>query len=64
MPRLEDSSLSELVDDLRDEQRSRWLAGDRVAAEAMLDRNPSVRDDAEHALEFIYGEVLLREEPR
>ncbi len=62
MPTLEDSSLSELVDELRDEQRRRWLAGDRVAAEALLDHHPRVRDDTEHALEFIYGEVLLREE--
>ena len=62
MPQFEDSSLSELVDDLRDEQRRRWLAGDRVAAETVLDHHPRVRDHAEHALEFIYGEVLLREE--
>jgi hypothetical protein len=60
--KFEDSSRAELVDDLRDEQRRRWLVGDRVTAETVLDRNPRVRDDAEHALEFIYGEVMLREE--
>jgi eukaryotic-like serine/threonine-protein kinase len=57
-----DSPLAELVDELRNEQRRRWDAGDRVAAETVLDLNPRVRDDAEHALEFIYGEILLREE--
>ena len=36
--------------------------GDRVAAETVLDHHPRVRDQAERALEFIYGEVLLREE--
>jgi eukaryotic-like serine/threonine-protein kinase len=53
--------LTELVGALRDEQRARWNAGDRVTAESVLDKNPSVRDDAECALEFVYGEVLLRE---
>jgi hypothetical protein len=48
VPRLEDSSLSELVDELRDEQRRRWLEGDRVDAETVLERNPGVSDDAEH----------------
>jgi WD40 repeat protein len=62
VPKLDNRSLAGLVDDLRDEQRRRWLEGDRVSAETLLEQAPRVRADAEHTLEFIYGEVLLREE--
>jgi eukaryotic-like serine/threonine-protein kinase len=62
MPKFDKGSLADLVYALRVEQRRRWLDGDPVAAETLLEQTPRVRDDDEHALEFIYGEVLLREE--
>ncbi len=58
----EPTSLPELVDDLRSEQRRRWLAGDRVAAEALFEREPRLLADPDCALELIYSEVLVREE--
>ena len=61
MAKIDDRPVAELVGDLRRELRRRWDAGDRVPAERLLARHPRVRDDAECALEFVYGEVLLRE---
>jgi serine/threonine protein kinase len=51
-----------LLDALRLEQRERWQKGDRVPAEAYLDRHDTLREDGERALELVYHEVLLREE--
>ena len=61
MPKPNGPRAADLIGDLRDEQRRRWGAGDRVSAERVLARYPTVRDDDECALEFVYGEVLLRE---
>jgi serine/threonine-protein kinase len=44
------------------DQRQRWQAGERVPAEAYLERYPAVRADPEAALDLVYHEFLLREE--
>ena len=54
--------LAELVGELRAEQRRRWMEGDRVPVEDLLEQNPRLLADTERALELVYGEVLLREE--
>jgi serine/threonine protein kinase/tetratricopeptide (TPR) repeat protein len=51
----------ELVGSLRHEQRRRWDAGDRVPAEAYLQRHAELRADPERALELVYNEVMLRQ---
>src|SRR4051794_34777711 len=43
------------------EQRRRWESGDRVPAEAYLDRELLLRGDGEGVLDLIYNEVLLRQ---
>ncbi len=48
--------------ELRDDQRRRWLAGDRHPAEACLEQRPTLAADAEAAIDLIYSEFLLREE--
>src|SRR3954447_794320 len=58
---LEDASLSDLVESLRAEQRRRWRAGDRVAAEAYFALHPRLLADRTCALKMVYNEVLLRE---
>ncbi len=58
----EELPLAELVGELRAESRRRWLAGDRVPVEDLLDQNPRLLADAERALELVYSEVLFREE--
>ena len=55
----EERPLAELVDELRAEQRRRWMAGDRVPVEDFLGRDPGLLADPERALELVYGEVLL-----
>ncbi len=52
----------ELLESLRADQFERWQAGERVQAETYLDRNPTLRDDPEAAVDLIYSEILLREE--
>jgi hypothetical protein len=47
---------------LRVDQWERFRLGRRVPAEAYLDAFPAVRDDAEHAVELVLAEYLLREE--
>jgi serine/threonine-protein kinase len=47
---------------LRVDQRERWRAGQRVPAEAYLLRYPTVRADADGAVDLVYGEYLLREQ--
>jgi serine/threonine-protein kinase len=46
----------------RADQRRRWLAGDRVPAEAYLTAYPRLAGEPEAALDVVYGEFLLREE--
>ena len=47
---------------LRVDQWERCRLGQWVPAEAYLDAFPAVRDEAEHAVELILAEYLLREE--
>jgi eukaryotic-like serine/threonine-protein kinase len=44
------------------DQRERWQRGERVPAEAYLRDHPGLGEDAESAVELVYGEYLLREE--
>jgi len=54
-------SPTELVDVLRVDQEQRWAAGERVLAEAYLERFQDLRGEEEAALELIYAEFVLRE---
>lgn len=58
----ERDSQAELIDELRSDQRRRWLAGDRVPTEEYLKQHHEVFNDEEVLLDFIYGEYCLREE--
>ena len=42
--------------------RCRWTRGERISAESYLSRFPGLLDDPECALDFIYSELLLREQ--
>jgi serine/threonine protein kinase/Flp pilus assembly protein TadD len=42
--------------------RQRWAAGERVPAEALLDRRPDLRQQPNLALKIIYEEICLRQE--
>jgi sugar lactone lactonase YvrE len=44
------------------DQQERWQRGERVRAEAYLQKYPALRADRERALELVFGEFLLREE--
>src|SRR5438445_11480948 len=44
---------------LRYDQLHRWRGGERRAAERYVEAHSLLRTDAEHALVFIYGELLL-----
>jgi serine/threonine protein kinase len=52
---------SETPSVLLDDQRRRWLEGERVLVEEYCRRAPSLKDDTESLLDLIYSEVLLRE---
>jgi serine/threonine-protein kinase len=51
----------ELAAVLRVDQRQRWQAGERVPAEAYLQRYPALQADPDAAFELVYKEFLLRE---
>jgi serine/threonine-protein kinase len=55
-------TLAPTVEALCDEQRDRWLKGERIPAEVFLERYEILQHDDQQALEVIYQEVLLREE--
>src|SRR5262249_5934384 len=57
----EDPTPTPPIEALRQEQRTRWQAGERLPVEAYLERHPALRADVEGVLELIYQEVLLRE---
>src|SRR5262249_14560819 len=59
--RLGSLSPTQLAATLRVDQRERWSIGERVPAADYLRRFPTLRDDAEAAVELIYGEFLVRE---
>ncbi len=44
------------------DQWRRWHAGERVPAEDYLRRHPALEAASDHALELIYGEILVRRE--
>jgi serine/threonine-protein kinase len=56
------SSVAAVLARLRQQQRADWERGDRLPAEAYLERCPAVRADPEAVLDLIYQEALLREE--
>src|SRR5262245_46295889 len=47
---------------LRVDQRYRWETGERTSAEHYLARYPKLLDDPESGLDFVYAELLLREQ--
>jgi hypothetical protein len=61
-PGTEDLGPAGLAAACRAHQRQRWLAGERVPAEAYLAAYPRLADEPEAALDVVYGEFLLREE--
>jgi serine/threonine protein kinase len=52
----------ELIAFLRREQQRSWRSGERVSAEAYLQRHPQLQADAEAALELIYNEIMIRQQ--
>src|ERR1700722_2847170 len=56
-----DAPLDDQLAELREDQRQRWLTGNRVPAEKYLEDQPELALQPEAALELIYGEYLLRE---
>ncbi|HZY87801.1 MAG TPA: serine/threonine-protein kinase [Gemmataceae bacterium] len=52
----------DLVAVLAVDQQERWQRGERVWAEAYLEKCPALAGQPESALELIYGEFLLREQ--
>jgi WD40 repeat protein/serine/threonine protein kinase len=44
------------------DQGERWRSGERVPVEVYFRNHPALRDQAEQAVDLIYGEILLREE--
>src|SRR5262245_19616421 len=57
-----DVSAAGLAALLRQDQRRRWLRGERVPVEDYLERYPALRADADAVLELAYAEFALREE--
>src|SRR6516162_4557181 len=55
-------SLPRLLAVLQVDQLQRWQAGERVPAEAYLERHPALRADQDAAVEFVFGEYVLRED--
>src|SRR5262249_1301191 len=54
-------SPGELAAGLSVDQRCRWAIGQSVPAERYLAQYPKLLDAEESAIDFIYGELLLRE---
>jgi serine/threonine-protein kinase len=57
-----DLPASRLVEVLLLDQQQRWQAGERIPAELYLQWCPALQANAEHVLDLVYGEFLLREE--
>jgi hypothetical protein len=57
----EQLSPAQLVEVLRLDRRQRWQQGERIRAEAYLQRHPVLQADAACVLKLVYHEVLLRE---
>jgi hypothetical protein len=54
--------LLRLVRQLVEEQRNCWHCGERKLAESFLARYPDLLGDREALLDFLYYEIVLREE--
>ena len=52
----------DLVETLCTQQRSRWLKGDRVSVDELIEPYPALHGDQEALLDLIYHEYLIREE--
>jgi serine/threonine-protein kinase len=50
----------QMVDVLHVDQRERWQAGDRVPAEAYLQKYPAVGENVQAAVDLVYGEFRFR----
>jgi serine/threonine protein kinase/tetratricopeptide (TPR) repeat protein len=57
----EELNCLELIASLRREQQRSWQCGERVTAEAYLQRHPQLQADPEAALELIYNEIMIRQ---
>ncbi|HEV3298187.1 MAG TPA: serine/threonine-protein kinase [Planctomycetaceae bacterium] len=53
---------SERLQQLCQDQRARWLRGDRVFVESFFDEHPELRSDEKLLLDFILAEYTLRHE--
>jgi serine/threonine-protein kinase len=58
---VEELSLADRVEVMRNEQRQCWLKGERVVAETYFALHPRLLGDPTSALQMVYNEVLLRE---
>jgi serine/threonine protein kinase/WD40 repeat protein len=47
---------------LLEDQRRRWLEGERVLAETYLEQHPDLRGDEDAVVDLLYHEILLRRE--
>jgi serine/threonine protein kinase/Flp pilus assembly protein TadD len=56
------SPLDELTERLAAELAAAWRRGERLSAEAFLNRHPELHDDREAAVRLVYEEVCLRQE--
>lgn len=54
-------SLTELAQELRDDQRERWQNGQRPLVETYLNDHPQLHGNPEAVLDLVYNEYLLRE---
>jgi serine/threonine-protein kinase len=58
----ENMAFTSLLEVLCAEQRNCWHRGEPIRAETYLAQHPLLADQADHVVELIYNEVLLREE--
>src|SRR5262249_8564593 len=56
----QDQAARDLVERLLADQRQRWQRGERMPVERYLEQQPDLAD-AEHILQLILNEVILRE---
>src|SRR5262249_39075280 len=62
LARAGDPSVRQLVAVLRVDQQQRWQRGERVPAEAYFERYPVLQREADHGLDLVYEEFLLRDQ--
>jgi serine/threonine-protein kinase len=54
--------MSDLLAEIRANQRAEWQAGRRVPIQTYLEQHPQLAEDEDGAIDLIYSEILLREE--